>query len=199
MEARTGFVFYESYYKILKDMPAETCRELLRLMCAYALYGTEPEGFSADFIEGVWQCVYPSLCKGRTNAGNRMKKKEDREEEPDRPIDRLIEAPPDVDVTEEGSADKKSGKRAVKEELEGMGIVVDCPVGSVDPTLLKKHFEESTFLRETFKSLMKIKRHYKKILSGAYKDVRPTVSPPKDNYMKHEYSREKLMNAVIRF
>ena len=40
MEERKGFVFYESYFKILNALPAEESKEFMKNICLYALYGT---------------------------------------------------------------------------------------------------------------------------------------------------------------
>ena len=81
--------------------------------------------------------------------------------------------------------------------LEGLGVVVDCPVEGVDANVLKERFSESAFLREKFRCLSKIKRHYDKIVVGAYRDVAPKKT--EGEYQKHGHSAEKLRSALVNF
>ena len=265
---RTGFVFYESYLKIMCSIGAEECQKLLKQMGEYALYGAEPEAFSSDLTEGLWLCFFPSLQKGRVNAENRSKRDEKQpspaeksetasaqkrdkraekapEKQPPKPTENAPKDPtaeqnkaPETDLpfarnstakrekrlteydfrepeTKEGEqstplneyafADLTCDERHIeleeRKKMEDMGILVDCCMGDVDPEEVKKRFAESTFLRETFKSLSKIKRHYDKIVAGVYKDVRAANSAPdpQHDYMLHNYSPERLQAALVNF
>lgn len=40
---RDGFVFYESFYEAMKDLPADDMKDLMMALCEYALFGKEPE------------------------------------------------------------------------------------------------------------------------------------------------------------
>ena len=209
-EGRTGFVFYESYYKVLKALSAEECQSLLKLVCAYALYGEEPSAFPSELAEGIWACFYPSLKKCRVNSENRQKRTEKQESAqksaandlPKSTESSLKEREQTAEESEKQVPQKAEKTLEKKEALEKMGVICDCDPEDVDPEELKKHFTESDFLRETFKTLSKIKRHYRKIISGCYKNVRsaPQKETPKpDEYMQHNYSPEELKAALVNF
>ncbi len=229
MESRSGFVFYEGYYKILKALPPSECQELMGLICNYALYGNAPSSFPNELIEGIWFMFCKSLQRGRTNMQNAAKSNDkgqktasaqsklpeqaepvnDNKPEPTQTVNKLIEAKPEFDFEEEDpgreytfdelTPTEKMQELKDREDLEKMGIIVDCCVGEVEPSDLIKPFAESEFLRNTFKTLSKIKRHYKKIIAGCYKTVRPSPPTSQDDYMKHNYSPDRLKDALVKF
>lgn len=218
MDERTGFIFYKSYLGIITALPAEEGVGLLKNICEYACLGKEPEEFSNPLVKAVWELLYQSLKKSRINAENRCKKPGKEEKTIDQPEmqAKLPEAEPHEPATfsdepeedpgreytfEELTPTEKMQELKDREDLEKMGIIVDCCVGEVEPKDLEKPFSESVFLQENFKFLSKIKRHYKKILSGYYKTNRPTTSQVSqvDDYMKHNYSPERLKAALVNF
>ena len=73
MKKRTGFVFYESMYKVLMALSPTEAQRFLGQICAYALYGEEPYEFESEVIGAFWTCIHPTLKKERVGFENRKK------------------------------------------------------------------------------------------------------------------------------
>ena len=63
-QTRTSFVFYESFYEALKDLPTDEQLKAFHSICRYALYGEEPE------VDGLAKAIF-ILVKPQLDANNR--------------------------------------------------------------------------------------------------------------------------------
>ena len=64
MKPLMSFVFYESYYNAIKNLPPASMSILFQALCEYGLYRKEPifpEDSFRPFLEGIWESFKPSL------------------------------------------------------------------------------------------------------------------------------------------
>jgi len=61
---RTGFVFYQSFYEALKDIPNEDMMSILQAIIEYGLYGKEPD------LQGLHKIVF-TLIKPQIDANQK--------------------------------------------------------------------------------------------------------------------------------
>ena len=230
---RSGFVFYETYYRIMRALDGEACKALLTAMCEYALYGTEPKEFESDLISGLWFCFRKTLYEGRKNAQNRTKKPQNKQEEEKKqpenkpscgksngsetteakpvssaPAAKSAPVAPERSVRNENAAPERYEEEMTEAEREyvrplaEMGIEIDECIGEMDVDKIKEEFSKSAFLRKTFRSVSKIARNYNKVINGVYRDSDYIVKenePKKESFQRHEYSAERLKNALVHF
>ncbi len=212
---RSGFVFYETYYRIMRALDGEACKALLSAMCEYALYGDEPKGFENDLVSGLWFCFQKTLYEGRKNAQNRAKKPQERSEtavnkpetcpQKERSVQNESAAPekkpaPSAPVSYEDEMTEE--EREYVRPLQEMGIEIDECIGEMDVDKIKEEFEKSQFLQKTFRSVSKIARNYDKVINGVYRDgsnFRKSSDPPKESFQRHAYSKARLQNALVKF
>lgn len=89
MTKRDGFVFYESFYDAIRYLPDDIQLTVYKMLCEYALYGTEPET-NDNVAQGFFKLMKPQIdanVKRRENGSKATKS----------------EPKPNLDVTKEGA------------------------------------------------------------------------------------------------
>ena len=89
MTKRDGFVFYESFYDAIRYLPDDIQLTVYKMLCEYALYGTEPET-DDNVAKGFFKLMKPQIdanVKRRENGSKATKS----------------EPKPNLDLTKEGA------------------------------------------------------------------------------------------------
>lgn len=89
MTKRDGFVFYESFYDAIRYLPDDIQLTVYKMLCEYALYGTEPET-NDNVAQGFFKLMKPQIdanVKRRENGSKATKS----------------EPKPNLDATKEGA------------------------------------------------------------------------------------------------